>query len=84
MKCQYCQTDNKDGVKACRKCGADLQKVALWKPGWRWHAQTLLIIYGVLLIAFFLLNHFLKPYMRQIPKDITPWLQHMPKQEQVG
>ena len=80
MKCPQCQFDNKEGAKTCRRCNTDLYRVPLWRPGWRWHARTLAIIYGILLVAFFLLNHVLKPYMRQIPKDITPWIKELPKQ----
>jgi len=84
MKCSKCQIENKETAKACRKCGAELVLVPLWRPTWKWHARTLVIIYGILLVAFFLLNHVLKPYMRQIPKDITPWLKEMPQQKIVG
>ena len=84
MKCPSCQVENKEGTKICRKCAADLFRPPLWKPTWRWHLRTLALIYGVLLLMFFLLNHVLKPYMRQIPKDITPWLEKMPQNESVG
>ena len=84
MKCYKCQSENKEGAKLCRKCGADLIPALLWWPSWRWHAKTLAIIYGFLIVAFILLNQLLKPYMRQIPKDITPWLKDLPKQESIG
>jgi hypothetical protein len=84
MKCPKCQIENKEGAKSCRKCGTDLVQVALWRPSWKWHVRTLVIIYGLLIIAFFVLNQVLKPYMRQIPGDITPWLNAAPKQEAVG
>ncbi|OGS17918.1 MAG: hypothetical protein A2219_01895 [Elusimicrobia bacterium RIFOXYA2_FULL_50_26] len=80
MKCPKCQIDNKEGIKFCRKCGTDMTPAPLWKPSWKWHAQTLLVIYASLIVLFFALNHVLKPYLRQIPKDITPWLKEMPKQ----
>jgi hypothetical protein len=87
MKCPKCNVDNKDTSKVCKKCGAEMklaQDVPLWRPSWKWHGKTLMTIYAVLLVVFFLLNHFLKPYMRQIPKDITPWLKDVPKHESVG
>jgi len=80
MKCPKCQLDNKEGIKFCRKCGTDMAPTPLWKPSWKWHARTLVVIYVALIALFFTLNHVLKPYLRQIPKDITPWLKEMPKQ----
>lgn len=84
MKCPKCQIENKEGAKSCRKCGTDLTQKPLWKPSWKWHARTLAIIYAALIVIFFALNALLKPYMRQIPKNITPWLKDIPKQESVG
>ena len=83
MKCPKCQNENKDTAKACRKCGNNfIVEPPLWRPSWKWHARTLLVIYVLLLIMFFLVNHIMKPYMRQIPKDITPWLKDVPQQQQ--
>ena len=53
--------------------------VPLWTPHWRWHLKALVIIYIVLAIAYFVINTFLtrvpEPYrMRDIPKEMTPWL----------
>jgi hypothetical protein len=50
-----------------------------WRPSWRWHAKTLLIIYAVLIALYFVINAVLArlpvPYRpRQIPKELTPWL----------
>ncbi len=84
MKCPKCQLDNKDGAKACRKCGADLTPAPLWRPSWMWHARVLVVIYAVLITLFFLMNSLLKPYLRQIPRDITPWLKDQPQKEAVG
>ena len=75
MKCPKCSVDNKEGAKACKKCGGELVAVPLWRPTMKWHLSVLGIIYVCLLGLFFVLNMLLKPYMRQIPKDITPWLQ---------
>jgi hypothetical protein len=79
MKCSFCQTENKDGTKYCRKCGVDLVTDPLWKPTWIWHVKVLGVIYVVLIVAYFAISQFLKrvpePYrMRDVPKDITPWL----------
>jgi hypothetical protein len=85
MKCPKCQTENKDGAKHCRKCSTAFTPVALWRPSWKWHATVLTVIYATLIVLFFVLNIVLKPYMRQIPKDITPWLKSVPQQqEKVG
>jgi hypothetical protein len=82
MKCPKCQADNKEGAKLCKKCGFELaQQPPLWKPGWKWHLKTVSIIYCILFAAFFILNIVLRPYMRKIPQDITPWLKDLPKQQ---
>ena len=82
MKCPKCQFDNKENSKLCKKCGAEMNPVAVWRPTLRWHLTTLSIIFTVLIVLFFSLNHILKPYLRQIPHDITPWLKDIPKQQQ--
>jgi len=82
MKCPKCQIDNKESAKLCKKCGAEMNPVLVWKPTLRWHLATLSIIFTVLIALFFSLNFVLKPYLRQIPKDITPWLKDVPKQQQ--
>jgi hypothetical protein len=83
MKCPKCKFDNKESAKLCKKCGAEMSpQVAVWKPTLRWHLTTLSIIFTVLIALFFSLNYILKPYLRQIPKDITPWLKDVPKQQQ--
>lgn len=79
MKCLSCQTENKDGFKTCKKCGANLQMEAPWRPTWGWHAKVLGGIYIFLILAYFGISKFLNsvppPYrLREIPKDITPWL----------
>jgi len=45
-----------------------------WKPDTKWLIKTFIIVYAMIIILFFLLNFFLKPYMRQRPMEITPWL----------
>lgn len=79
MKCVICQTDNKENAKNCRKCGVDLQLEPLWRPTWSWHLKTLGVIYVILVIAYFAISKFLstvpQPYrMREVPKEITPWI----------
>lgn len=61
------------------KVDSENLELPLWRPTWKWHLKTLSIIYAALLIIFFMLNILLKPYLRQIPKDITPWLNKLPE-----
>ncbi len=74
MKCPKCNTENKPDAKVCKKCGNPLVVEPLWKPSLVWHLKVLGIIYVCLIAIFFLLNWLLKPYMRKLPKEITPWL----------
>ena len=79
MKCLVCASDNKDGIKNCRKCGVDLEMAPVWKPSWEWHGKVLAVVYSLLVVAYFALTTFLSrlpaPYgLREIPKDVTPWL----------
>ncbi len=75
MKCPYCNSENKPESKFCKKCGKSLIVRPVWQPSWVWHLKVLTIIYVILILIFFLLNYLLKPFMRQVPKEITPWLQ---------
>lgn len=50
------------------------EKQNTWMPSLAWLLKVLAIIYIVIIIAFFSFNYLLKPYMRDIPKEITPWL----------
>lgn len=82
MKCPKCHSENKEGSISCKKCGHDFSKSPnLWKPSWKWYIKTLGIIYAILIVVFFALNIILKPYMRQIPKDLTPWLKDTKNQK---
>jgi hypothetical protein len=74
MKCPSCQVENKDVAKTCRKCGANLQLPPLWMPTWAWHGRTLLMIYACVLVLFLVLRGVLKPYIRQLPPEVLPWL----------
>ena len=82
MKCPKCHIENKETAKQCKKCGHEFNVAPVWKPTLKWHITTLSIIFTVLIVLFFSLNIVLKPYLRKIPKDITPWLKDVPKQEQ--
>jgi len=74
VKCPQCQVENKDQAKSCRKCGMNLQLPPLWQPTWRWHLKTLGIIYAILIVLFFVTKAALKPFVRQLPPEVTPWL----------
>jgi hypothetical protein len=74
MKCPQCGADNKESAKSCRKCGLNLQLAPLWRPTWDWHKKTLAIIYAALIVVFFVMRGLLKPYVRNLPPEITPWL----------
>lgn len=54
-------------------------EVPLWRPSWRWHGIALGAIYVSLLVIFFAMDRFLsrlpEPYkLREVPKEMTPWL----------
>lgn len=51
-----------------------------WKPTYKWMGITAGVIFAVLVLAFFVLNIVLKPYMRQLPPEITPWLEKSTKE----
>ncbi|MBI4425215.1 MAG: zinc ribbon domain-containing protein [Elusimicrobia bacterium] len=79
MKCHNCGSENKDAAKICKKCARDLSVPPAWFPDWRWHARTLGIIYGGLIVAYFSVSFVLRklppPYhLRQIAPEMTPWL----------
>lgn len=79
MKCLVCQTENKDNAKTCRKCATDLSIAPLWQPTWKWHAKVLGAVYVTLIVAYFAISQFLsripEPYrVREVPKEVTPWL----------
>jgi hypothetical protein len=45
-----------------------------WLPSLKWLCKYFFIIAVVVVVTFFILNFLLKPYMRDIPSEITPWL----------
>ncbi|OGR97265.1 MAG: hypothetical protein A2902_02995 [Elusimicrobia bacterium RIFCSPLOWO2_01_FULL_64_13] len=72
MKCPSCSADNKDTALHCKKCGGSL--IVMWSPSIQWHARTLGVIIAGLVVFYFLANWMLKPYLREIPPEVTPWL----------
>jgi len=52
------------------------QEAILWKPTYKWLAKVAGIIVVCIIVLFFALNVILRPYMRKIPIEITPWLNH--------
>ncbi|AKL97458.1 hypothetical protein [Endomicrobium proavitum] len=49
-------------------------EAVVWKPNYKWLAKVAGIILAFVIVLFFTLNIVLKPYMRNIPSEITPWL----------
>ena len=74
MKCPSCNAENKEHATVCKKCGNPIVIQSLYTPTREWHLKTLAIIYGALIAVFFFLNWLLKPYLRHIPPEVTPWL----------
>jgi len=81
IKCPKCGTKNPDKSPFCRRCKTrfDSPKVPLkqeiiWQPDWKWHLKTLAIIYAVVVALYLGMNSILKPYIRNMPEDVTPWL----------
>ena len=79
MNCLACQAENKEGAKVCKKCGVDMAIEPLWQPTWKWHLKVLGCIYLLLIVTYFAISEFLsripEPYrMRDVPKEVTPWL----------
>ncbi len=74
---------NKEPAKDNRKPAAPVAAAVPLEPSWRptmqWHLRVLGGIYVVLIIVYFAVSAFLKkvppPYrLREIPKEITPWM----------
>ena len=80
IKCPSCGKENKDTAKTCKKCGVELTVPSgFWMTDWKWHFKVLSIIYVSLIILYFaistLLSRVSPPYrVREIPKEMTPWL----------
>jgi len=58
------------------------EKKYVWQPNLKWFLKVLITMYIFITIAFFVVNFLLKPYMRDIPKEITPWLNKTVAEEQ--
>lgn len=56
----------------------NLQLPPLWQPTWNWHLRTLGIIYAILIVLFFVTKSLLKPFVRKLPPEITPWMHPVP------
>ena len=55
---------------------------SVWQPNLKWFLKVLITMYILIIIVFFTVNFLLKPYMRDIPKEITPWLNKTVAEEQ--
>lgn len=69
----------KDNRKPAPPPAAAVAMEPSWKPTFQWHGKVLIGIYMVLIVAYFAVSAFLKkvppPYrLREIPKEITPWM----------
>ncbi|MDR1418104.1 MAG: hypothetical protein LBI80_02975 [Endomicrobium sp.] len=51
-----------------------INKMQVWKPTYLWYGKVFITIFVLLSILFFVLNIILKPYMRKIKPELTPWL----------
>ena len=45
-----------------------------WMPSLKWLSVSFLVIVVFVVGTYFTLNFLLKPYMRDIPMEVTPWL----------
>lgn len=52
----------------------EIKEGKTWMPSLKWLCEIFLMIVFFVVIVFFILNFLLKPYMRNIPIEITPWL----------
>ncbi|MCR4663561.1 MAG: hypothetical protein K5622_06725 [Endomicrobiaceae bacterium] len=60
----------------------DIKEQVTWMPSLKWLCKSFIIIIAFLIITFFVLNFLLKSYMRDIPMEITPWLDKTSQQSQ--
>jgi hypothetical protein len=52
----------------------NVEEIKAWQPTFKWLGIVSGSILLLLIIVFFVGNLFLKPYMIEAPKAITPWL----------
>jgi len=45
-----------------------------WMPSLKWLSVSFFVIVVFVVGTYFTLNFLLKPYMRDIPMEVTPWL----------
>jgi len=45
-----------------------------WKPDIKWLFKVLAAVYVSIIVLFLIASFVLKPAIRQIPSEITPWL----------
>ena len=45
-----------------------------WMPTIKWLSINFVVIVLFVVVSFFVLNFLLKSYMRDIPMELTPWL----------
>ena len=62
----------------------EINEQKTWMPSIKWLCKSFLVIMVCLVIMFFALNFLLKPYMRDIPSEITPWLNNSQQQTEKG
>ena len=62
----------------------DIKGQETWMPTFTWLCKSFFIIMVFLVVSFFSLNFLLKPYMRDIPAEITPWLVKTPQQTEIA
>jgi len=68
------QDPNRQSPKPVKKAVRVEDLPPLWRPTWAWHRKTLIIIYATVVVLFLLAKVWLKPYVRELPPEITPWL----------
>ena len=62
----------------------EIKEQKTWMPSIKWLCNSFLVIMICLVIIFFALNFLLKPYMRDSPSEITPWLNNSQQQTEKG
>ncbi|MDR3112351.1 MAG: hypothetical protein LBU55_04190 [Elusimicrobiota bacterium] len=57
-----------------KKCTETELQQQTWQPSYLWYFKVSVAIFVFLIMSFFTLNILLKPYMRVLSPEITPWL----------
>lgn len=58
----------------------EMKEEKTWMPSLKWLCEVFLIIVFFVVMFFFILNFLLQPYMRDIPMEVTPWLDNSSQQ----